>query len=122
MNLANHVKDPTHLTSHSQSLIGIVFTNAPVACINVEYIPDLGAHAFILTEFKLSRPKALPKLQFRPLKDIDISNHNKVTALIPWHLIERFTDVNKMIDTFNRYIIELFDRFASIKTKVIKNL
>lgn len=48
--LMNHVVQPTHITSHSQTAIDLVCTDAPVISLSVDHIADLGAHALITTQ------------------------------------------------------------------------
>lgn len=123
INLTNYVLEPTHFTSHSETLIDYFCTDAPVSRVNIDHYPELGGHAMITVELKIKRQKPpLKRISFRPIKDIDIEYFNLVVSNLPWNDIASLPDVDNMVETFNRYLITLFDNFAPEKTEVIRDV
>lgn len=115
--LENYVREPTHFTSNSASLIDLVCSDVTVQKTTVTHIPELGGHAVIMTDFKLKRNlMPLRHIVYRPIKDINITTFNKDLESIPWQSIPTLESIDQMVATFNQYMLDLFDRHAPLKT------
>lgn len=120
-NMVQYVDKPTHFTDHSATLIDVVCSTTKLFNISVDYIPDLGRHAFISCQLRLNKPKPPPRwIQYRPLKDINLKEFNSLVNAIKWeNLIS--TDVNVAVESFNAYLLHVFDVHAPIIKSYIKN-
>ncbi|KAG7299107.1 hypothetical protein JYU34_017608 [Plutella xylostella] len=117
------VSEPTHFANDdSETLIDIVCTDIETRRTTVDYIPSLGRHAFICVELNLKKIKPKPRwIVYRPLQDINITQFNSDLNSIDWENIKTLGNLNSMIDTFNDYVIRLFDLHAPEKRILIKH-
>lgn len=76
IDLKNWVREPTHFTETTESLIDLLITDAPVTNIYLVRSPELGGHSMVLAEIKIKKPK-IPRrnISFRPLKNIDFTRN-----------------------------------------------
>lgn len=120
-NLKNHVTKPTHFTTHSETLIDLVISDAPLSNVEVIHIPELGGHAMVLADLKIKKEKIAPKIvTYRPLKDINILNFNDIVNQIDWDSIANLNSVNDMVSSLSNLIVNLFDAFAPEKTITLR--
>ncbi|XP_028172352.1 uncharacterized protein LOC114361498 [Ostrinia furnacalis] len=71
LNLSQIVKEPTHFTDHSATLIDVVCTDVRVPKLTVRHSPDRGGHAMILAEVKIKVNIPSPRwVTYRPFKNI----------------------------------------------------
>ncbi|PSN33690.1 hypothetical protein C0J52_25727, partial [Blattella germanica] len=59
---------------------------------------------------------------FRNLKHIDVSAFISDALDIPWHTIWTLPNVDEKILLLNKFILELYDKHAPLKTKLVKRL
>lgn len=121
MNLKQLVTTPTHTTVHGDTLIDVICTNVKARSVAVEAIPDLGAHALVTCEMNFKRPKILPKtICYRPLNQVSKEEIEQDLNLFNWQAITELRDVNEMVNTFNSFLVALFDVHAPKKTCTIR--
>lgn len=120
-NLDQYVTLPTHFTGHSETLIDLLCSSMKILNVCVDYIPDLGNHAFITGDMRVNKPKSPPKwILYRPLKDIVLNEFNAHVNAIPWErLLDESVDVS--ILSFNAYILHVFDSHAPFTRSLIKH-
>lgn len=112
-NLNNHVNEPTHFTAHSQTVIDLICSDAPVTKVSVHYVPELGGHAFVTAELKIKKPKIACKvIKYRPLKSINLDIFNMDLEYLDWDSIITIDNVDDMVTQFNEMLLDLFDRHA----------
>lgn len=119
-NLEQHVTLPTHFTECSETLIDLICSNTNIFNVSVDYIPDLGHHAFISFKLRLNKPK--PPLKwfcYRPLKDINLDKFDALVNTVQW---ERMIDgdINEAVSSFNAYILYIFDMHAPVTRFQVK--
>ncbi|XP_045777739.1 uncharacterized protein LOC123875750 [Maniola jurtina] len=121
-NLQNYVTEPTHFTSHSETLIDIVCSNIPIINLKINHNPDLGGHAMILAEVKIKKPKIPSKrITYRPIKNINMIEFNKDLERVNWNGIINENSVDSMVTSFNKAIMDIFDKHAPVKTFITKD-
>lgn len=121
MNLSQLISEPTHFTSHSQTLIDVVCTDAVVSNVCVKHNPDLGAHAMLLVEFRIKKDKPSPRfVTYRPLNNILLDLFTKDLDSVDWAYLVRTEDVNVMASELTSTFLTLFDLHAPIKTTRFK--
>jgi hypothetical protein len=112
--MEQYVNTPTHFTDHSETLIDVVCSTTKVFNVRVDYIPDLGRHAFITCQLRLNKPKQIPQwIQYRPLKDINLKEFNPLVNTINWETLLS-TDVNEAVTSLNAYLLHIYDIHAPI--------
>lgn len=122
LGLSQLITMPTHFTDTSESQIDVVCTNLTAKNIFTNPVGRLTGHHLIVCEFKIKRDKIPPtSLTYRSIKDITLEYFNRDLNLIRWDLITSLEDVNQMVNTFNCYLLALFDLHAPIKTITIKD-
>ena len=120
--LNNCIVEPTHFTSSSSTIIDLVCSNVAVSQVSVDHIPELGAHAIIVVDFKIKKPKIpIKTISYRPLKDIDLDLFNSELSRYKPLSISNLDSVEDMVITFNTVLIKLFDLFAPIKRLTFKD-
>ncbi|CAK1577842.1 unnamed protein product [Parnassius mnemosyne] len=119
-NLVQYVEEPTHFTEYSETLLDVICSDASVSYISVDYISDLSSHAFIVCELDIPKPKFQPEsVTYRSLRDIDINLFNQDLKQINWHCALSH-NINDMIDSFNKKLLNIFNFHAPPKTVYIK--
>ena len=120
--LINHVAEPTHFTTHSQTLIDLVCSDTNVLDVHVDHITELGAHAFITVCFKIKKKKKSKKtFTYRPLKDIDLAKFNKDLLLSNISDVLGYHRVDAMVSTFTNIVTELLDLHAPIRSLTLRD-
>lgn len=118
------VKEPTRITETSQTIIDLVLTDNPLKCKNVKVIHNhcLSDHAIIFIDFDIKKPKIPKQIRFqRLLHKIDIDAFTKDLNCIPWDFIITLDSVDSMVETFNDFIMTLFDMHAPIRKLTIRD-
>ncbi|KAH9645342.1 hypothetical protein HF086_002968 [Spodoptera exigua] len=122
LNLTQVVTTPTHFIGDSSSLIDVICTDAPVRNVEVNHISELSHHAFITCETVFKRHKCQPRsVVYRPLKDILEDYFDRDLKSIPWSTVGDMNDVDSMVQTFNSFVIQLFDLHAPIRSKTFRS-
>lgn len=112
-NLSNHVNEPTHFTAHSQTIIDLICSDAPITKVSVHYVPELGGHAVVTAELKIKKPKIARKVvKYRPLKSISLDVFNMDLECLDWDSIIDLDNVDDMVTHFNEMLLNLFKRHA----------
>ncbi|KAH9641263.1 hypothetical protein HF086_016436 [Spodoptera exigua] len=122
LNLTQVVTTPTHFIGNSSSLIDVVCTDAPIRNVEVNHISELSHHAFVTCETVFKKPKCQPRsVVYRPLKDILEDYFNRDLKSMPWSIVGDMNDVDLMVQTFNSFVIQLFDLHAPVKCKTFRS-
>ncbi|XP_045453465.1 uncharacterized protein LOC123662705 [Melitaea cinxia] len=109
------ITQPTHFTSRSSSLIDLICSDMPVGLVDVEHIPELGAHALLIAEFKIKKPKYQPTYRtLRPLKDIILDQFCCDLSSTDWESLEQCGSVSEMVESFTNCLIKIFDMHVPI--------
>lgn len=121
-NLTNlNTTHPTHFSNNNASLIDFICTDAPVYSHKVFHYPELGGHAMLSVILKIKKQKPLPKrITFRPLKDIDLQIFENDIQSMDWNIVSHLDSVDDMLDGFNKYLLQLFDIHAPVKSLLVK--
>ncbi|XP_047543160.1 uncharacterized protein LOC125075491 [Vanessa atalanta] len=100
-NLNQIVKDPTHFTSHSETLIDLVCVDGNTSQVRVDYIHELSSHAFLSFDFNIRKEKPKPLLKFYR-KINNITENDLKDYLTNFNLqFENIYDVNSLVSEFN---------------------
>ncbi|CAH2105666.1 unnamed protein product [Euphydryas editha] len=68
-------------------LIDLICNNIPASY--VQHIPELGAHAIFIAEFKIKKPRYEPScISIRLLRDIAVDQSSSDLSSIKWELLE----------------------------------
>lgn len=119
--MTQHVSVPTHLTSHSATLIDLVCTDMKINTIAVHNIQELSNHAFIVCQLNTAKIKIRPlKITRRSIKEINHNLFQTDLELIDWDHISSSTDVNDMVESLNNALSSLFDLHAPLKSYFAK--
>lgn len=122
MGLEQVVTEPKHFTSHSETLIDVVCTDARVRDVSVTNITGKLGHSMINVTFAIKRMKIPPRVfTYRPIKNIDLQDFNRDLASVNFESISKLSSVESMVSTFNSVVLALFDRHAPLKTVKIGN-
>lgn len=114
VNFKQYVLQATHFTDHSQTLIDLICSNTGISGVNIDYVPDLGSHAFISCKLRIKKPKLVPRwITYRPIKDISLENFNRDVGTIVWDKMCG-ENINDTVAMFNASILYIFDLHAPI--------
>lgn len=121
LGLEQVVKEPTHYSVNSESLIDVVCTNAPTQDVCVTNITGSLGHAMITVTLPIKRTKPPPKtMTFRAYKDIDMNAFNSDLHSLDWDSVLGMDSVDNMVMSFNSLLLSLFNKHAPIKTVKIR--
>lgn len=121
LDLRQVVKDPTHYTNHSQTLLDIVCTNCNTRNVTVTNITGSLGHSMINFSLMLEKPKLLPRfIQFRSFKSIDLRKFNEDLLRLDWESVCELSSVEHMVNEFNSLLLALMDKHAPLIFKKIK--
>ena len=113
----------THYTKSSHSLLDIILTTNPnnlLSCGQLE-APGLSRHHLIYASYALLTPKFEPRrVTYRDIKSINVAALAIDTIAYPWDNIYLIPDVNEKLKIFNQLLLQLLDKYAPCKTKIIK--
>lgn len=113
------VDQPTRITSQTQSLIDVIITNDPDLVQSVSVV-DSGVntdHFALACELCMSREKSPVKyVTYRDFRDFDNASFQQHLYSYDWDTICGLSDVNTMVEYFNRNLIELFNLHAPVRT------
>lgn len=119
--LCQHVAEPTHFTSSSETLLDIICTDVNVVRVWVDHIPTLSDHALVACELNFPKIKSPPKaVYFRPIKDIDLDQFNSIMASIDWNALS-MGNVNEITNNLTYNLLEVFDYVAPKKLVFVKH-
>ncbi|CAG4980526.1 unnamed protein product [Colias eurytheme] len=114
--LTQIINQPTHFTDHSETIIDLICTDINVQRISVNHINDLSHHAFVSCELYIAKDKCIPlKIQYRPIKDINMELFETAMSSINWDAIIDHQDINNFVSNFNSIILSIYDCLAPIK-------
>ncbi|CAG4961356.1 unnamed protein product [Colias eurytheme] len=120
--LTQIINQPTHFTDHSETIIDLICTDINVQRISVNHINDLSHHAFVSCELYIAKDKCIPlKIQYRPIKDINMELFETAMSSINWDAIIDHQDINNFVSNFNSIILSIYDCLAPIKHFLVKN-
>ncbi|XP_045447535.1 uncharacterized protein LOC123655825 [Melitaea cinxia] len=119
--LRQHVAEPTHFTSTSDTLLDLICTDANVVRVWVDHTPSLSDHALVACELNIPKLKSRPKsVYFRPIKDIDPVQFNALMSSIDWNALS-MGNVNEIANNLTYNLLEVFDYLAPKKLVFIKH-
>lgn len=123
-NLEQLVKEPTRITQHSETILDLVLTDNSSKCRNVEIIHNycLSDHALVIVDVDVRKNKIKKELKYkRTLHNINFDYFNADLNHLPWNSIGELQDVNEMVETFNKYILLLFDTHAPTRKIICRD-
>ncbi|KAG6454220.1 hypothetical protein O3G_MSEX008573 [Manduca sexta] len=123
-NLEQLIKEPTRITDDSETILDVVMTDSIARCRHVHVIHNrcLSDHAMVLVDFDIKKPKLTKRVRSqRNLNDLDLELFRADLQLIPWESINTLDHVDEMLESFNIYLLTLFDVHAPIKNIVYKS-
>lgn len=121
VNLKQIVKEPTHFTDHSYSLIDVICTDTRALNVTVKHISERG-HGMVLAEFMVKKDKICPRwVTYRPLKNIMVDQLNRDLDAINWDDFHKLDNINELAESFTACLITLFDLHAPTKVQKFKH-
>lgn len=117
------VKEPTRVTDCTETILDLVITDCIPKVQNLQIIHNrcLSDHAMVLTDFDIKKPKPIKIFKYRRfIKDINVDYFYEDLNSIPWQSICNLNSIDDMIDTFNFYMLSLFEIHAPMKKLIIK--
>ncbi|CAK1540072.1 unnamed protein product [Leptosia nina] len=117
-NLHQMVCEPTRISNTSATLLDLIITDVPhmCKCVKVVHNPILSDHAMVISEWRMKKPKPRPQYKYvRALNTIILEDFDKDLQCQPWNEVLYETDVNKMVQSFNKLITYLFDKHAPLR-------
>ena len=121
VNLSQIVNVPTHFTDNSATIIDVVCTDVAVKCIEACHVSGINGHLMVKVTFHIKKQKFLPKfITYRPIKNITLESFNKELVACNFSAILNLSSVSDTVEAFNQCIVDLFDRFAPLRTSYIK--
>jgi hypothetical protein len=122
VSLTQIVREPTHFTEHSQTLIDIICTDVNFLRINLRHSPDLGGHAMITAVFKVRKDKQISRwVSFRPLRDIVLEQFRHDLDAIDWRGLYDVECIDTLVEAFSTCMVGLFDLHAPVRRKKFKH-
>ena len=122
--LKQMIKDPTCFKSiQNPTLIDIIITSRPKSIVKTMNIP-LGIsdfHNFIGGSIKIPRPNDERKLiTYRSFKHFNDKAYQDELEIAPFHVSQTFEDVDDQLWFHNKLLLEIIDRNAPLKQRLIK--
>ncbi|XP_059047597.1 uncharacterized protein LOC131843024 [Achroia grisella] len=122
LNLEQVVKDPTHTSVSSETLIDLVCTNCKIRDVTVDNITGSLGHSMVNISLNLKKTKVLPSfVTYRPMNKINIDQFNRDLIVLNWESVSKMSSVNSMVDKFNFLLLSLFDQHAPLVTTKFKH-
>lgn len=113
------ISEPTRITTHSQKIIDLIFSNncefiLNSGTINADSISD---HRAVFCDLDIALPRSKPKfVTYRNFKNFSYDNFLVDLNHIQWNNIFYLGNIEEKIAVFNQYILELFDKHAPFVT------
>lgn len=117
--LTQILDEPTRISAHSSTLIDPIFIS------NTDLVNQCGTlctdnisdHKLVFCDLKINTNKIKPKLvTFRCFRNFNYDNFSNDLASLPWHEIIYENNIDKKVDLFNSFLLEIFNRHAPLKT------
>lgn len=122
-NLEQVVHEPTRIQDTSSTLLDLIITDIPERCkkITVVHNSSLSDHGMVLAEFNVKKPKPVKRfINTRALQSMNSKEFQRDLSGVSWSKVLDNEHVDDMINTFNIYILRLFNTHAPLKKKLIK--
>ena len=125
LGLSQLVCDPTRVTDTSSTLIDHIYTNfnKNVAHINVCKM-SISDHYAVFGNRKLKncvKSNAHQTITYRSFKNFDESRFINDMHAVPWETIEYFSDINEIVEVWNKMFLEIVNKHAPLKLHRIKS-
>lgn len=119
------VTRPTRISTNSDSLLDLVCTNAGDKINKVEIIhnDDLSDHALILVTVNSCKTTFVPEhIITRYINRIPQNDLDTLLQSVPWQLICSMNEVDSMVDTFNKHIMQVYDTLSPKRRKIVRHV
>ena len=120
---AQLIKEPTRVTSSSESLIDLFLTNEPDKFVTsgVSLIGCID-HSLIYVSRKLTCPRSLPRIivsrQYKNFVPDDFMND---TSLVPWDIIEQIDNPISAWEVWKQSFLAVANLHAPVKKRRVRN-
>lgn len=114
----------TFHTLTCDSALDVIATNCDDLLLDFDKTPACGfsGHDLLYACLNISTPKIYPKtIHFRDYKNIDLVKLHEAAGLIEWDDVYNCGDVDGKVEIFNNVILDLFNKFAPVKTIRVKH-
>lgn len=121
--LTQLIKEPTHITDISRSLIDLIIVNNEHRIVKSGVVPvPLSDHYLVFCIIKVGvLNKSKPRLiEYRSYKNFNANEFNNDLRNVPWHVIENENNVDDALLTWNKLFSEVADDHAPIRKRRIK--
>lgn len=115
--LSQILNEPTRITCNTQTLIDPIFISNDELMSTVGTIPcdGISDHRMVYTELKLRAVRPGPRLiTFRCFNYFDYDKFLEDLYNLPWMNVIVEKNIDEKISTFNRFILELFNKHAPL--------
>ena len=115
--------EATHHTQHSETLLDLIATSNPDRILTHGQLPAPGisAHDIIFIAYSLQCPKLTRKtITYRDIKRIDSATLLEDAIQMPWNTVWSLHSIDEKVEALNDLILQLYDRHAPLKTKLVK--
>ena len=124
LGLSQLVCDPTRVTDTSSTLIDHIYTNFDenVAHVNVCKM-SISDHYAVFGNRKLKncvKSNAHQTFTYRSFKNFDESRFINDLHAVPWETIEYFSDINEIVEVWNKMFLEILNKHAPLNRIVSK--
>lgn len=121
LDLQQVVKEPTHFSVGSSTLIDLVCTNCKVRDVAVSNIRGSLGHGMINVGLMIKKTKIPPKcITYRPLKSLDLNQFDIDVLALDWDALSSLPTVEDMVDGFQSLLLSMLDQHAPLITKKVK--
>lgn len=124
LNLVNN-NTPTHFTSTSSTLLDLCFVskNSHLLLFDQLSASMFSRHdlIYISYDFKFLNNTQSQNFEYRDFKNIDYMSLGAELSLIDWNYIFRTSAVDEQLNFLNQNLQYLYEKYVSIKSKVIRN-
>ena len=117
------IKEPTRVTSSSQSLIDLFLTNEPAKFVT-SGVSHIGRsdHSLIYVSRKLTCPGSFPRIiKSRQYKNFMPDYFLDDMALVPWDMIELIDNPTRAWEVWKHSVMAVANLHAPVKKKRVRN-
>ena len=123
-NLTQIVSQATRITDSSSTLLDLIFVSHCDKVSNITHMP-LAFSDHDLVDFFCAIPSVKQRSKFitrRRFNNINLNLFSRDASAAGWDAVYDCTNIDAMVDTFNKIIINLFNKHAPLKTFKVKHL
>ena len=117
------IKEPTHVTSSTKSLIDLFLTNEPVKFATSGVSPiGCSDHSLIYVSRKLTCPRLIPRIiESRQYKNFVPDDFVNDMALVPWDTIEQIDNPTGAWEVWKQSFLAVANLHAPVKNRRVSN-